>query len=245
MRYLILSDIHGNLEALESILQYRDYDKLVLLGDLVGYGANPNEVIDRVRALNPIAVIRGNHDKVVAGVNEGYHFVSHALEAANWSRSQLTPSNFEYLKALPAGPLQIDELITLAHGSPADEEEYILGELDARYNFEAFQTPVCFFGHSHIAVVIGMDGCKSLSVILPTGSETYQLDLQKYPKYLINPGSVGQPRDGEWRGSAAVLDTQTRLLQYVRFEYDIRAAQEKIIQAGLPAFLAERLARGR
>jgi diadenosine tetraphosphatase ApaH/serine/threonine PP2A family protein phosphatase len=181
----------------------------------------------------------------VVGVDEGYHFVSHALEAANWSREQLTPENFAYLQQLVAGPLEVEGLFTLAHGSPYDEEQYILGELDARLNFEVFHTPICFFGHSHVAVVIGLNGSQSLYVKMPHGSESYTLDFKSHLKYLINPGSVGQPRDGEWRGSAAVYNTKNQILQYLRFDYDLPKAQQRILQAGLPSFLAERLAYGR
>jgi predicted phosphodiesterase len=245
VRYLIISDIHGNMEALDAVLRIAPFDALLCLGDLVGYGASPNEVIARIRESKPLAQVRGNHDKVVAGLNDGYNFVSHALVAANWSREQLTEENLDYIKSLPEGPVQADSLITLAHGSPADEEQYILGEMDARNGFLFFNTTICFFGHSHIAVVIAKQPDESLYVKFPKADEVLQIDPSLYSQYLINPGSVGQPRDGNWLGSAAIIDTESMTIKFHRFEYNVIAAQGKIRQAGLPEMLAERLARGR
>jgi len=245
VRYLVISDIHGNLEALDTALRVAPFHALLCLGDLVGYGASPNEVVARIRESNPLAQVRGNHDKVVAGLNDGYNFVSHALIAANWSRTQLTEENLDYIKSLPEGPIEADSLMTLAHGSPADEEQYILGEMDARSSFLFFNTAICFFGHSHIAVVIAIQPDGSLFVKFPKADELLQIDTSLYSRYLINPGSVGQPRDGNWLGSTAVIDTESMTVKFHRFEYNVAAAQEKIRRAGLPELLAARLARGR
>ena len=245
MRYLVISDIHGNFEALQAALEAAPFDRVLCLGDLVGYGASPNEVVDKIRELAPAGQVRGNHDKVVAGLNDGYHFVSHALAAANWSREQLTKENLRYISSLPEGPVEVDSLITLSHGSPADEEQYILGEMDARSSFHAFKTAVCFFGHSHIGVVIGVQQGGPLFVRFPKTDEQLCIDPATYDQYLINPGSVGQPRDGDRRGSAALIDTESMMIQFLRFEYDIAIAQEKIRKAGLPEMLAARLEQGR
>jgi len=139
----------------------------------------------------------------------------------------------------------VDSLITLSHGSPADEEQYILGEVDARNSFGYFKTSVCFFGHSHISVVIGLRQGGSLYVRFPNADEQLCIDPAAYDQYLINPGSVGQPRDGNCRGSAALIDTDSMAIRFLRFEYDIAAAQEKIRKAGLPELLAARLEQGR
>jgi predicted phosphodiesterase len=245
VRYLVISDIHGNFEALQAALEAAPFDRVLCLGDLVGYGASPNEVVDKIRELAPAAQVRGNHDKVVAGLNDGYNFVSHALTAANWSREQLTEENLHYIKSLSEGPVEVDSLITLSHGSPADEEQYILGEVDARSGFRSFKTTVCFFGHSHISVVIGVQQGGPLFVRFPKSDEMLCIDPAAYDQYLINPGSVGQPRDGDCKGSAALIDTGSMVIRFLRFEYDIATAQEKIRKAGLPELLAARLEQGR
>ncbi len=245
MRILILSDIHGNLEALQAILLGLEYQQVAVLGDLVGYGANPNEVIDLVRQLNPIAIVRGNHDKVAAGISEGLDFNATALEAIRWTQNRLTESNRDYLHDLPVGPMVFNDSITIAHGSPMDEEEYIFQEWIALRSFQYFQTPICFYGHSHVPMVIGSCGGSDLQVHLPKESEICRLPQENNLRYLINPGSVGQPRDNDPRACAAILDTDAEEIRYVRAAYDVSAAQERIRSAGLPDYLADRLALGR
>ena len=154
MRYLVISDIHGNLEALDTVLTVVEgrYDKVLVLGDLVGYGADPNAVIDRVRELEPHSVIRGNHDKVAAGLDDGESFNSVARSAVLWTYEALTPANREYLAELPAGPQAVDDLLEICHGTPFDEDAYLFDDLDALRAFEAASRPVCLFGHTHVAV---------------------------------------------------------------------------------------------
>lgn len=242
MRYLILSDIHSNLEALETILEYRAYDRTVCLGDLVGYGANPNEVVDLLRKMDPVATVRGNHDKVACGLDQGEEFVFHARSAAFWTRDQLTQENRDYLSHLPQGPLQVEPAFSISHGSPRDEDDYILSEPVALHNFRFFDTPICLFGHSHIPVVFELKN-GNLTYQLPSDSAVIHLDLEG-TKYLINPGSVGQPRDGNPRTAFGVLDTGQQVMEFHRLEYPLENAQAKIRRANLPAFLADRLAVG-
>lgn len=244
MRYLVLSDIHSNLEALEEALRFKDYDEILVLGDLVGYGANPNECVERVRALQPRAVIRGNHDKVACGIDSGDFFVSHALVAAIWTREQLSDDNIDYLRNLVAGPLAIDEYVTIAHGAPGDEDAYILSPQEAENHFWQFTTPICLIGHTHVAQLYAMNKMK-LDVAAASDGLQLELVLDGVHRYMLNPGSVGQPRDGDARGAFMVLDTTKRIAEYHRFVYDIATAQTKIRNAGMPEFLAQRLAQGR
>ncbi|MBI1745112.1 MAG: metallophosphoesterase family protein [Acidobacteria bacterium] len=245
MRYLIISDLHSNLESLDAALDYQEYDQVLILGDLVGYGANPNEVIDRVRQLPVQAMVRGNHDKVVAGLEDGEFFVGYALEAALWSRRHLTAENLAFLRRLPQGPVTVDSLITLAHGAPLGEDEYIIYEEDARPQFSAFNTPICFFGHSHLPIIFNLGPSQTVLYGIPKHNDRYTLDLTGAQQYLINPGSTGQPRDGDARGSFAVLDTEQKCIEFMRYEYAKEATQRKILEARLPPFLANRLSKGR
>ncbi len=151
MRYLILSDIHANREALSAVLAFvrrKPWDKVVFLGDLVGYGANPNQTVDMLRALRPLVAIRGNHDKVCSGIEDGELFNRVALQAAMWTRGKLTPSNLKWLRSLPEGPMVVDEAFAVSHGTPIDEDAYIFGEIEALNVFRQTNFPVCFFGHS-------------------------------------------------------------------------------------------------
>ena len=246
MRYLILSDIHANLEALEAVLDAAPdgtWDHAVVLGDLVGYGASPNPVIDLVRALNPIAIIRGNHDKAACGIEDGSNFNHVARVAALWTGESLTGENREFLRSLPAGPVTIDEHVEICHGSPFDEDAYIFDELDARHAFEASTAPVCFYGHTHFAVVFRLIK-DLLEVISPADGET-ALIIEPQARYLVNPGSVGQPRDGDPRAAYAIYNTETKQLDLIRLAYPLEMTQEKMLKVGLPDPLARRLALGR
>ena len=152
MRYLILTDIHANLEALETCLsdaKPRGYDQTLVLGDLVGYGADPNAVVERVRDLHPAAIVRGNHDKVVLGLDQADGFNAVARSAAVWMLAALTSDNREWVAELPQGPHTVDDLVEICHGSPYDEDAYIFDELDGLRAINACTRPVCFFGHTH------------------------------------------------------------------------------------------------
>jgi diadenosine tetraphosphatase ApaH/serine/threonine PP2A family protein phosphatase len=248
MRYLILSDIHANLEALQAVLAEapRDqYDRLLVLGDVVGYGADPNAVVDCVRALQPDASIRGNHDKVASGVEPADEFNHAARHAALWTLDHLTDANRAYLTSLPAGPLVIDDLVEICHGSPDDEDEYIFEHIDAVEALRATTQQVCFFGHTHVAIAYWLSASDfDVIVAAPLDRET-RIHIEPGRRYLINPGSVGQPRDGDPRAAFAVFDSETMDVVLYRVPYDVPAAQTKIAQAGLPEGLARRLALGK
>ena len=247
MRYLILSDIHANLDALQAVLQDAGrvgYDRALVLGDLVGYGAEPNEVVDRIRALDPLAIIRGNHDKVASGVEEAEGFNPIAQEAVEWTHRTLTPDNRTYLASLPPGPILVDAETEICHGSPGDEDMYITSEMAALRALKQSERPACFYGHTHVPVAFrltdtGFD-------LVAGGSEGEQrLRIDRGMQYLINPGSVGQPRDGDPRAAFAVFEPDAALVVLYRTPYPVERAQQKIVEAGLPQTLARRLALGR
>ncbi len=244
MRYLILSDIHANLEALEAVLAGAgDHDGVLVLGDLVGYGADPNAVIERVRALPATTIVRGNHDKVGAGLENVESFNHLARQAIAWTSAMLTPANREWLAALRQGPLTIDDLVEICHGSPFDEDVYIFDDLDARRAIRASRRPLCLFGHTHVPAVFRFDA--DLDALGPPRGPRFRLTMDEDAKYLVNCGAVGQPRDGDPRAACGILDTAARTLSVLRIGYDVGAAQAKILAAGLPDVLAQRLAVGR
>ena len=247
MRYLILSDIHANLEALETVLRDahdRRYDETLVLGDLVGYGADPNAVVDRVRALQPAAIVRGNHDKVAFGLDQAEGFNMVAKEAAHWMLEVLTPENREWIAALPEGPLAIDDLIEICHGAPYDEDAYIFDETDARLALKTATRPLCLFGHTHYPVIFELANGR-LTRTGPAAETEARLELSEGVRYLVNPGSIGQPRDGDPRAAYAIVDSGARRVELLRLTYPLEAAQAKVINAGLPTILAKRLAVGR
>ncbi|HKY22614.1 MAG TPA: metallophosphoesterase family protein [Vicinamibacterales bacterium] len=248
MRYLVLSDIHSNLEALNAVLtaaSAHKYNAVLLLGDLVGYGADPNAVVERVRVLNPIASVRGNHDKVAAGLDTAEDFNSMARAAANWTREALTPAALEYLRELPIGPKIVDADIEICHGSPLDEDLYVVADLDAARSIAVARRPLCLFGHTHVALTAKMDSQQRFEVDTPDGHPAFETSLDRDAKYLVNPGSVGQPRDGDARAAYAVADMDARTVTLYRVAYPIAVAQKKILEAGLPPPLAHRLGMGR
>jgi predicted phosphodiesterase len=246
MKYLILSDIHSNREAFAAVLAFlrrKRWDKTVFLGDLVGYGADPNVSVDMLRGLKPLVAIRGNHDKVCSGIEQGEMFNRIALEAALWTRRKLTPSNLRWLRGLPQGPRLVDGAFAIAHGTPIDEDAYIFGELEALNVFRNTDFPVCFFGHSHFPVIFGLSP-DSITTVL-TLAPAFRFRLRQGVRYLINPGSVGQPRDGSPLASFALYDTARRTVTIYRLAYPLARTQAKILGAGLPRPLAERLSLGR
>ena len=246
MRLLILSDIHANLQALEAVLGAApagSWDRAVVLGDLVGYGADPNAVVDSVRALDPLAVIRGNHDKAACGLDDGSNFNVVARTAAAWTSNTLTPANRTYLRELPAGPTLIDDSVEICHGAPFDEDHYIFDLMDARQAIETAQRPICFFGHTHLPVLFYDDGSE-FDALVPEDADS-RIALPEGVRFLINTGSVGQPRDGDPRAAFGVYDTGARALTLRRVEYPVEIAQRRILSAGLPQGLANRLAIGR
>ena len=246
MRSLILSDIHANWEALEAVLrQAKDtYDEVICCGDLVGYGPDPNRVTEWVRS-ECKAVIRGNHDKVATGLDDSEWFNPVAKAAAQWTIEVLTGGNADYLRELPKGPLEL-ESFQIAHGSPLDEDAYLISLEDAGDAFEYIERPLTFIGHTHIQGGFGFCSRKVWPLQCPPihlGLEGF--DLRPDDLYLVNPGAVGQPRDGDPRAAFALFDSEERCVYFGRAEYPIERVQRKIIDAGLPDLLAHRLAFGR
>lgn len=244
MPYLIVSDIHGNYEALQAVLgdARGRYDEILCLGDLVGYGADPNPVTAWARD-NLQSVVRGNHDRACTGTDLLEYFNPSARAAALWTRNALTPDNWSYLQSLPAGPLRIPEGpgFDLVHGSPWDEDEYLVGLEDVRFLMrEHLLTKLTFFGHTHVQ---GGFLLTPRSVAGIKADRTLQLEPDYF--YLINPGSVGQPRDGDPRAAYALYSPQDRTVEFGRVRYDVAKAASKIREARLPESLAMRLYEGR
>jgi len=247
MRYLVLTDIHANLEALDACLRdakARGYQHTLILGDLVGYGADPNAVIERIQALEPLAIVRGNHDKVACGLELAEGFNAVAKSAAHWTFDALTTPHRAWLAALPAGPHTVDDVVQICHGSPFDEDAYIFDELDALRALKVSERPLCLFGHTHYPVTFQLSAEAFDSTGPSTLAET-RIDLRPGRKYLVNPGSVGQPRDGDPRAAYAIADTSALCVELFRLMYPIEEAQAKVVDAGLPEVLAQRLAVGR
>jgi diadenosine tetraphosphatase ApaH/serine/threonine PP2A family protein phosphatase len=251
LRILVLSDIHANLEALEACLAAAPpYDIVANLGDVVGYGASPNEVIERSRSLGK-TFVRGNHDKAATGLIDLEDFNPMAASSAIWTRDQLTSEHHDWLHSLPQGPLSLEGFpqAHLVHGSPGDEDAYIVSIGDALVPLLALSTPLTFFGHTHLQGGFFANG-SSADGFRPEyrtvgQAESVSLQLRPATRYMINPGSVGQPRDGDWRAAFALFDTDAQVVHFHRTPYNLKTAQERILSAKLPPRLATRLAAGR
>lgn len=246
MRYLILSDMHGNLAALETVLRRvrrKRFDATLVLGDLVGYGAAPNQVVEAIRALpGRVLSVRGNHDKVAVGIDSGENFNHVALVAAQWTSKRLTPANARSVRDLPRGPRDVADGLAICHGSPIDEDKYLFSDQDAAEVFASWEVPVTFFGHTHVTSVFSLEG-RRIRVRQLTG-RAGELTLDPEHRYLVNPGSIGQPRDGDPRASYMIYDSDRRRVRWYRLEYPVEKAQKRIRKAGLPEPLADRLAVG-
>lgn len=251
MRYLILSDLHANLEALRAVMAHaarKRRDGMLFLGDAVGYGAAPNQVVERLRMMGSLVrSVRGNHDRVVLDPSQGaVFFNSHARRAAAWTAELLTGPNHRWLESLVAGPRAVEPGIEICHGSPADEDEYLFTEPEAQLAFGATDARVIFFGHSHVPCMFELSehaGRQSLVGVLLRGSRVV-IDLDPNRRYLINPGSVGQPRDRDSRAAYGLYDSEVRRFTLYRVEYDVDAARRRIMAAGLPTILGDRLLHG-
>lgn len=246
MRYLIISDLHSNIEALDAVLNDArgEYDRIVCCGDLAGYGPDPNPVIDWARA-NLHAVIRGNHDRGCSGIEDLEWFNPVARVASLWTMAQLTSANLDYLRSLPPGPLNVDGF-QLIHGSPMDEDEYLISVADARNVFPYLEANIAFFGHTHLqGGYVWRHGQYQTIARMEFFQHERHQKLDEDGVWLINPGSVGQPRDGDGRAAFALFDTASRELVYRRVRYDYQTTRRKIESAGLPDILGSRLAAGR
>ncbi len=248
MRFFILSDIHSNIEALEASIQRAQlagYDAVFCCGDIVGYGPNPVEAIDAVRRLNAVT-IRGNHDRVAAGEDDASEFNPHARRAVFWTRSVLPDSYRNYLSGLPVGPLSIHDDAQLVHGAITHEDDYIFTSSDATTNLRMASKRLTFFGHSHFPAVFAND-TEGNPVIPPT----YEFDeftavrCDGGQSFLVNPGSIGQPRDGDTRASFLIWDQERGRLEFYRVEYPFERTQAKMRNVHLPPYLIDRLAHGR
>ena len=247
-RYLVISDIHSNIEALDAVLAASAKQRcsaVLVLGDLVGYGADPNAVVQRIRELKPAAIIRGNHDKVAAAIDTAEDFNPMARLAADWTRRVLSEETVHYLRGLPAGPVVVQEELEICHGSPIDEDMYIVADVDALRSIELAAKPLCFFGHAHVAMRARLAAGHHIDIASPQGHPEFETTLEAGSKYLFNPGSVGQPRDGDSRAAYAIADLGAQQVTLYRVTYAIETAQKKILEAGLPPMLAYRLGMGR
>ncbi len=246
MKYLILSDMHANWDALQAVLRRirrKRFDGVFVLGDLVGYGASPNQVVEAMHGLKPPTLwVRGNHDKVVAGLESGENFNQVARRAAEWTTNRLTAENLRFVRNLPPGPTKALPDVQICHGSPLDEDMYVFSAHDTVDIFQRIKAPVVFFGHTHIASIFILDGDEIEARLLREDGGSMELDPGCH--YLINPGSIGQPRDHDPRAAHMVYDSERRVISWYKTEYPIRRAQERIWKAGLPTVLAHRLAVG-
>jgi diadenosine tetraphosphatase ApaH/serine/threonine PP2A family protein phosphatase len=246
MRYLVISDVHANLEALTAVLETSAsaWDEVLVLGDLVGYGGDPNAVIDRIKALPVAGLVRGNHDKVACGLDSMDSFNHVARQAIEWTMRVLTPENQRWLKELPRGPLPVDALTAICHGAPWDEDAYLFDERDVERSMPLSGPPLCLFGHTHVPSIFRAAGT-TVEAMLPIRGERCKVSIEEGQRYLVNCGAVGQPRDGDPRAAYGLLDSKARVLTLVRTPYDVTGAQGRILAAGLPPVLAQRLALGR
>lgn len=242
MRYAILSDIHANLEAFNAVLEALSdemVDSYLSVGDVVGYGADPKECIELLRSLNPSILIAGNHEWGILGLKEPEYFNEMAQAAILRTKALLGKEDMEYLKSFTL--IHDDERMTLVHGTlnNPDEFYYIFDPDDADATMNKMSGPVCFVGHSHVPGIFVSEHRKIESL----ESRSVRIDYDR--KYIINAGSIGQPRDGDPRACYAIYDDEEAMLEIKRVEYDIKKAQAKILKAGLPARLAYRLSEGR
>ena len=251
MRVLVLSDIHGNFHALEAVLRAADeagrVDELWNLGDAVGYGAHPNEVLNCLRERATLNV-RGNHDRVCAGLTSSAGFNPVAAAAAEWTQRTLTDENLEWLASWPQGPLQATDRAVCVHGSPLHEDAYITSMRDAFAPLQQMPGELAFFGHTHVQGSFSQQGTewreertgnvdrdrREVTLAVPLGS-----------RHLINPGSVGQPRDSDSRAAFLLYDTSADTVTFHRARYDVQSAAADIRRAGLPERLATRLELGK
>ncbi|PKK90953.1 MAG: metallophosphoesterase [Candidatus Wallbacteria bacterium HGW-Wallbacteria-1] len=251
MRYLVISDIHSNEEAFGAVLDHaceKGWDSILCLGDLTGYNPNPNDIVDRIRTLDSehlvSGVILGNHDQVVAGHVDPDNFNSKARQVALWQRSRISEMNRDYLSALGSAK-RVGDSILIVHGSPADPDEYLTLLYQAAMSFRnlmELEVEICLNGHTHVPCVFTLNG-DLVEKFTISGNHT-EISLEPNRRYIINPGSVGQPRDGNPMASYGILDTSQKTFTFCRVEYDWRITREKILREGLPSELGERLGYG-
>lgn len=240
MRFAIFSDIHANLEALEAVLADatgHGCTEFICLGDVVGYNANPHECVERVREMD-CPIVKGNHDEQASLIESSRDFNELAEHAIEWTRDNLTEEDKEWLRGMRFQRQVRDFTIVHATLDTPAQWGYVFNNLDAAASFTYQHTAVCFFGHTHVPMAFIRDeGIKRVRI------EQLRIDMTK--KYFINTGSVGQPRDADWRAAYCIYHVDKNVVEQRRVKYDLATAQTKIIKAGLPRLLAERLAIGR
>jgi predicted phosphodiesterase len=245
LRFLILSDIHANRYALQAVLADADhqFDQVICCGDLVGYNPHPAQILAWTRT-NCDSVIRGNHDKVVAGIDDPEWFNEVAQTAARWTTANLNHDELQYLRELPKGPAQL-EYFHICHGAPQDEDEYITNPREAAACFAHLELPLAFFGHTHLqGGFFSKHGRAGAIPQVARRQRELAVALEPDVVYLINPGAVGQPRDGDPRAAYAIFDSAQRLVTLRRVAYPVQKTAEDIRKAGLPEVLAYRLFQG-
>jgi len=240
MKYAIIADIHGNLEAFQTVLEdikTQNVNQIVCLGDVVGYNANPKECLQIVRDMN-IPCVKGNHDEYCSSEDALEGFNPHAAEAVHWTRNQLTTEDRQWLRDLKYSRMVGNFTIVHATLDAPQRWGYVFDKLAAAASFPYQNTQVCFFGHTHVPVAFMRD-----SVVRGGTYSKFKIDVSK--KYFVNVGAVGQPRDNNPKAAYVVFDTDAGTIELRRLDYDIPTTQEKIRAAGLPERLAERLEFGR
>jgi predicted phosphodiesterase len=240
MKYAIIADIHANLEAFQVVLNDIEKQKcthVACLGDIVGYNANPKECLDTIRAMN-IPCVKGNHDEFCSSETPLEGFSPHAAEAGNWTRGKLTEDDRKWLRELKY--LRLVSNFTIVHATLDGPQRwgYVFDKLAAAASFTYQNTSVCFFGHTHVPVAFIRD-----SVV--RGGTYSKFRVEPGRKYFVNVGAVGQPRDGNPKSAYVIYDMDEGSIELRRLDYDIAMAQRKILEAGLPARLAERLSMGK
>jgi len=245
VRALVVSDLHANAEALRAVLgrvRRKKFDTVICLGDFVGYGAQPNQILDTMRTMHGRKVyVRGNHDRVAAGLDDANGFNHAAKAAALWTREHLSPVNRRFLRDLTVGPV-LHRSVMLCHGSPYDEDEYVFNVHHAAQVLSLFNAPFILFGHTHLPAVFSIDTDYNVRGFAVKTDATVRLEEGR--RYLINPGSVGQPRDRNPAASFVLFDSEKRTAQFFRVPYDVSKTQASIRKAGLPDVLAQRLLYG-
>ncbi len=242
MKLAVISDIHSNIHALAAVLEEiegREAEKIFALGDLVGYNAYPRETLELIKKRELVSIM-GNHDVVCSGLENPIWFNTAAREVALWTHKMLSDGHRSYLRDIPNEKMVADRVYAV-HGSPMSRDDYIMDLMDALNNFQHLPDAsirICLFGHTHIPAIFSDRG--------PSHSTAYagKHSLSAYNRYFINPGSVGQPRDGDSRASFALLDTEEPAVEIVRVEYDVDSAMKAVLRAGLPQFFADRLQVG-
>lgn len=245
VRALVVSDLHSNAEALRVVLnrvRRKKFEQVICLGDFVGYGAQPNQVLDTMRMMKaPKLYIRGNHDRVAAGLDQADGFNTAARAAVLWTRDHLSARNRHFLEKLPLGPIEQDGVL-VCHGAPHNEDEYVFHEGHAYDIFQSCTAPFILYGHTHLPVIFSIDRQQRVHGVAVRGDVVVRLDREH--RYLINPGSVGQPRDRNPASSFVIFDSKRLTVQFFRVAYDIEKTQASILKAGLPVILAQRLSYG-